>query len=1841
MPLNRYQLRNEYSLADPELYRVADKDDPEALLEGVAMAGLIGLLRQLGDLAEFAAEIFHELHEEVVATAARGHGLTIRVQQLEADFPSMEMKLLSQTNHTTPLYSSGIDWHPNLRVDQNLITRGDLPRLVMDSYEECRGPPRLFLLDKYDVAGAGACLKRYTDPSFFKGDCDPSVITKSDFPREKRIRKAKKTGPRWKNGEIPESFTASHAKLHQLLLVDHFENGRNDPDRRVKLKKRQFSGSICDEKARKAYMEKFLKTCSGEHKFVPEISADPSSMNLMPYNTSQSGPEIVEIGTVSPARESKHAEERIPFSPPDVEEVVKSSVNESSEVIDDNTRGLSLPKYRSDTDKISLTFSERRSVKDAAVYPESKSEGSEDEYNLDDSPSEMDSYMDALATMESEIETESGYRVSRNLKYVTRTVVDCDANVGHDLPKFSLDSRSGRSSNRSDSVNSSFNGRESLLCSDDVSNITKASTDGDRAAAAIDSTGASADDLVQTPLNHLSASGDTPNHIPGFAEAACSSCFSNLNTIVHSSEMVASLDENSVIQPQLDEKSSESKLDRLLIDTDERWKVLGAKGSCKGTLSDSSLVRDDSVISAERPPGDELTYEKYDVSCRAVSDASEDKFSPRSFGEALQLEAADDLAGGTISSFHSISSTEDDWTYSSGQHEVVACSNVVSLLNISSVANQSYLDIANPTNLAPEDHCGSATEENLENLPLLKPAHSPGLLEQHLSEITDVDPSPDLNLQQEAAQLWPDNLNHMGTPTGPEVEEIKPGFGTLSDVALSLDNSPSSIHVLSEILYPADLDPEEDNSVPSTEKNSQNFSHFLSSGDSSTQQHLSEKIDAVVSPEHDLQEEDVPVYPDAQTDRGAHTASRVEEIEASKLPENQDIKPRIVACSDFASILDNSPIIFHSLPRLTGDDDLAPEEFQCILPTDENAEYLPLLSDPAQSSSKLQQDVLETDADVSGQDNFPKEGVHVYQDKLSCIRTSTATENESSKAPVIHVNPSETNTALPAPAKNDVMPKLLSDRQEPGTVEIIFSDDSISYSIDVPSVIQPSSTTTLNFDMPPVNASQTNSILKLLPSETANVPLFLEPGQSKAIAEPVQSEVNGARSDNKSDTIMDEATFHDALHVHLLSKDLDSSNFKLSCENSAFLADAVTVSSHVHSVTACDREADVEVGLHENLLRMSTTVDTMLFNLETLQEESPPAKEYSRLKNLDVAESASDRDGESDVLDDVNGVPDVFVNTELNPSDGPTTESPNLKLLDEGPDSLAEGDRTNADFIQVAEAPLSSKKCVKEFKVSPHNETHLPEGIALSHNSIEKKSETHLPEGTALSHNSIEMKSEFGKEIEHQDRSTEVELLHAVEVTSKSVDGEQIHGAQHIEKEILVDTASGSCSALPLGQLSVLELLQSSGEHILGNVQAVASSASVAPQVGTVVDEGHSSEKLDDRTQTMDPLSCGFSFLPILPNTAEISMEEMPPLPPLPPMQWRLGRLQHASLPVERPVQYDVHSEILSKASKPETVDYVDQFLLPSNIEDAKMQNLSDSNGLSIDYEDYQHSGSLLSSTSATFLSPQNGLQASETDTYHPSTNHWDHEQPVGSLTKNYFSGSMDGGKIKDQLTVIDERLQHISSVREEESTTSSMGLGSSPPMYCEQQLPQGLMTPGGVTAWLSNMSSLNPPSEEENAYGTLKKKLPRPRNPLIDAVVALDKSKLRKVGERVKSYTEQKVGERETVLDMLQLRKVGERAKPQVEQKVEEREMLIDVLQLRKVGERAKSPVPMEEDRDALLQQIRNKSFHLKPAAVTRPSIQGPKTNLKVAAILEKANTIRQAMAGSDEDDSDGWSDS
>ncbi|KAJ8761087.1 hypothetical protein K2173_000766 [Erythroxylum novogranatense] len=212
MPLVRFEVRNEYGLGQPELYKEADKEDPKAVLDGVAVAGLVGILRQLGDLAEFAAEVFHGLQDQAVTTASRSHKLMVRVQKMEAALPSLEKAVLAQSSHIHFAYTAGSEWHPRIQNEQNHFIYSDLPRFIMDSYEECRDPPHLHLLDKFDTGGPGSCLRRYSDPTFFRkvlGNFKEPDMGK--FRRDKKTHKSRKKGSLQRNGDL----------LHRASMENH------------------------------------------------------------------------------------------------------------------------------------------------------------------------------------------------------------------------------------------------------------------------------------------------------------------------------------------------------------------------------------------------------------------------------------------------------------------------------------------------------------------------------------------------------------------------------------------------------------------------------------------------------------------------------------------------------------------------------------------------------------------------------------------------------------------------------------------------------------------------------------------------------------------------------------------------------------------------------------------------------------------------------------------------------------------------------------------------------------------------------------------------------------------------------------------------------------------------------------------------------------------------------------------------------------------------------------------------------------------------------------------------------------------------------------------------------------------------------------------------------------------------------------------------------------------------------------------------------------------------------------------------------------------------------------
>ncbi|KAL6896820.1 hypothetical protein ACP4OV_007392 [Aristida adscensionis] len=196
----------------------AGEPPPEAVLEGLAVAGIVSVLRQLGDLAELAADVFHDLGEQVTAASARGRRLAARARRLEAGLPPL-------TGNTDDYYSGRfagaqdeerrlhaaapstgrVEWHADLEVSNGVVTGGDTPRLIVEYIKRCRGPPRLSILDKYDAQGQGACLKKYTDPSFFRTDSACCSRLQQGNLEADGCLKTKETGPKFRSTAKPPS----------------------------------------------------------------------------------------------------------------------------------------------------------------------------------------------------------------------------------------------------------------------------------------------------------------------------------------------------------------------------------------------------------------------------------------------------------------------------------------------------------------------------------------------------------------------------------------------------------------------------------------------------------------------------------------------------------------------------------------------------------------------------------------------------------------------------------------------------------------------------------------------------------------------------------------------------------------------------------------------------------------------------------------------------------------------------------------------------------------------------------------------------------------------------------------------------------------------------------------------------------------------------------------------------------------------------------------------------------------------------------------------------------------------------------------------------------------------------------------------------------------------------------------------------------------------------------------------------------------------------------------------------------------------------------------------------
>lgn len=1706
MPLNRYQIRNEYSLADPELYKAADKDDPEALLEGVAMAGLVGVLRQLGDLAEFAAEIFHDLHEEVMATAARGHSLMVRVKQLEAEFPLIERAFLSQTNHSSFFYNSGTDWHPNLRIDQNMVTRGDLPRFVMDSYEECRGPPRLFLLDKFDVAGAGACLKRYTDPSSFKVETSSYAFTTSDVQRDKRTRKTKKRGSRWRNGETPEVLPTSHAKLHQLFLEERIENSINVPVHRVKLK-RKLNGFPFDLKTGKSYMKKFLEASSPEHKVVHEVGIDSSPLRLPSADAYETSVDTEDIRPPSPDKEVMRRNKRASLSPspPQIEEnnTLRPCLDEVNEDLSlYQVRGISRRSHKSQSTDILPSLVDEKEI---AVDGENRTER-DIGYESDDVASEIDNYVDALTTMEPELETDSEQRAGRDLHFLnSKMQVLCPSSRSEKLQTQSSDSHSIENSTLSDDGNS-YSKKEisSFSCSESPST----SVESVLLESEISSKGAKISDTSceKQSVNEETQLPQPPDH--GVHDGKC---------IMVAREPSGSCDSVAGMRAETNEN-------------------FVAHGQSENRLI--AIAEDASSLHASLPHAP------------VILDAPEQNGDDLPSGASIDVELTDDLVDRKLRLGENMSCASSH-------------SNVLCHASDNMPQPKSPPEIQHESNLYNDD---ASLDNNLPFTSKLLNVPSEDRCEvlssdyQQLPNLDGEDPS----LGDDLASLYdlPNCSSSKGGDTSPSLLAVKHP----NHVDGGLDNENSNGNSVGSVQIP----------------------DILGASDKECGTH------SLFTMSHDETAEDTCMKP--------HNLS-AKDIEAGGADEEHE-----GTCGTFRDAVMSEP---RDLSKSCGGNGL---NFVDVLN--------PQISEIATDIQPLESGEL--DISCSRQENPVK------------VLSLTKFDDKGS------ISPSELLSGIASTGS------LTSRHLESLANEGIMSDDTAN-NIDKSDVTdETASPTAAVADKEDFDDLLSSLDYKIVSEES--VCLIGHSSQNELVIDPPNSHVESKFKIEIADTpdsnsfVLDTSNYHNPESAVLDTP--SGSKLSFDAENSVdsntapsqpplknWCLDTEEVSSQRRNVADSAEDASsLQISLEEGKAELED---------DQLNEELLHKVDLDQSPFLEKKQSHFDRASDSSSqsflanLPSHDAVPDVLVHSSNQvpqplPTDYCVEERAESAIHEQVKRELVDSDEAKSEPLLL----LTQPQLVDCFDIEQSAEASSTSSLTVG------PSHPSFPE--LLSQSNQDGLSSLYKKDE--------------EIACKEPDEERLIDEDTAE-EVLLPEFEQACLSNHVDMVGTISAF---------SVPFIANVASQPAVSNPLPLSNHSVNPFEDGNISTPP---GFA---LLPDEPQISLAEMPPLPPLPPIQWRMGKL-HSSPDLDRePTQHYIGVKPSSPACR------TDQNAQPGNqnmlsaaaTENSELMDMysSDSMAQSGLYPEVQPSSlhairreaqpinwipdvTSLDKPSIDVLGSSEELIQRENQV---APELLPEEQGSAHLERNLPLPVGDGIKpiappTDTVITDVSESLFHEPSEPQhhplqqlapetclnrsnlEETLTSSeknvVTHGTVIPSSTENAKPDHRVpTTEAEIIW--------PAVEEGNTNEIRTVKLQRPRTPLIDDLAAHDKSKLRKVTERVRPEI-QKADERDS---FLQLRKVTERARPEIK-KVDERD---SPLQLRKVTERVMPEIPKVDERDSLLEQIRKKSFNLKPTVATRPSIQGPQTNLRVAAILEKAKTIRQAFAGSDEeDDDDSWSDS
>ncbi|XP_042477998.1 SCAR-like protein 2 isoform X2 [Macadamia integrifolia] len=390
-----------------------------------------------------------------------------------------------QSQDSSGFYGSWVillssDWHRKMRTEKNHLIYSDLPKFLVESYEECRDPPHLHLLDKFDTGGSGACMKRYSDPSFFGRVLASSATTDVDkVKREKKARKTKKRGSRRKNGEISRmgSIACHRRGMQSMSLNIHGQSSttQNVPlcDVRSKSELQERSMSF-DSSSRMLFASPKINEQVSDAETVSlfDVRSNSELQDLSPFFYPRSKMDCIESifdGSSSIRTEKQETNELVTSRlktestetlgsvlPDKLNETVDDDLthgslqeqgapNSSSVTWDEKTEIIKSEFQQHDDDDDQYEASELHTVSSriSKLGNEASSLSYADSDDIlfidenipasvtvgnqfDEIESEIENYMDALNTMESEVETDFECQTKREVDYASFNFEDTD-----------------------------------------------------------------------------------------------------------------------------------------------------------------------------------------------------------------------------------------------------------------------------------------------------------------------------------------------------------------------------------------------------------------------------------------------------------------------------------------------------------------------------------------------------------------------------------------------------------------------------------------------------------------------------------------------------------------------------------------------------------------------------------------------------------------------------------------------------------------------------------------------------------------------------------------------------------------------------------------------------------------------------------------------------------------------------------------------------------------------------------------------------------------------------------------------------------------------------------------------------------------------------------------------------------------------------------------------------------------------------------------------------------------------------------------------------------------------